>query len=83
MLASVLRSEKAIKMSIAIVRAFIAFRQMAVNYRDIADKLFELRERIGEHDVQLNKIYNALENLLDEKVVQKKWEEREPIGFKR
>jgi hypothetical protein len=34
MLASVLRSEKAIKMNIAIVRAFIVLRQMAVNYRE-------------------------------------------------
>ncbi len=38
MLASVLRSEKAIKMNIAIVRAFIALRQFAINYKELADQ---------------------------------------------
>jgi len=31
----------------------------------------------------LNQIYGAIENLLDEKVEEKKWEERERIGFKK
>jgi hypothetical protein len=35
-----------------------------------------------EHDVQLSSIYDAIENLLDEKVNQKSWEERQRIGFK-
>ena len=83
MMASVLKSAIAIKMNIAIVRAFVALKQMAVNYREIADKISELRSRIDEHDIQLNQIYDALENLLNEKVSQKKWEERERIGFKK
>ncbi len=82
MLASVLRSEKAIKMNIAIVRAFIALRQFAINYKDLASQLKELRETVDNHNGQLNQIYNALENLLDDKTEQKKWEEREPVGFK-
>jgi hypothetical protein len=32
--------------------------------------------------VQLNQIYDALENLLDEKAEQKTWENRKRIGFK-
>jgi hypothetical protein len=32
---------------------------------------------------ELNHIYDALENLLDEKAVQRKWEDRERIGFKK
>ena len=82
MLASVLRSEKAIKMNIAIVRAFIALRQFAINYKELALQLKELRETVDNHNGQLNQIYNALENLLDDKAEQKKWEEREPVGFK-
>jgi hypothetical protein len=50
-------------------------------------QLNELNERIGNHDAQLNQIYEALENLLDEKVeVQQKkntWTNRERIGFKK
>jgi hypothetical protein len=82
MLASVLRSEKAVKMNIAIVRAFIALRQFAINYREVAEQIKELRSNVDNHNGQLNQIYDALENLLEEKVSGKKWDEREPIGFK-
>jgi hypothetical protein len=40
-------------------------------------------ERLVEHDVQLNQIYDAMQNLLDEKAAQRKWEDRERIGFKK
>ncbi len=43
----------------------------------------EIKERLGEHDAQLNQIYDAMENLLDEKAAQRKWEDRERIGFKK
>ncbi|HTI10715.1 MAG TPA: ORF6N domain-containing protein [Puia sp.] len=83
MLASVLRSEKAVNMGIAVVRAFIALKQYALKHQDLTGQLQELRDRLGEHDVQLNSIYDAIENLLDEKVDQKAWQERERIGFKK
>ena len=82
MLASILKSKKAIQMNIAVVRAFIAFKQFALNYKELSDQIKELKETTGNHNVQLNQIYDALENLLDEKVEQKKWQERERIGFK-
>jgi hypothetical protein len=82
MLASVLKSEKAVRMSIAIVRAFIALKQLVIKQTGIAGQLQEIWERLGEHDVQLSSIYEAMENLLDEKAGQKKWQDRERIGFK-
>jgi hypothetical protein len=48
---------------------------------DLKEQLKEIRERLGEHDTQLNQIYDAVENLLDEKATQKKWDTRERIGF--
>ena len=73
-------------MSIAVVRAFIALKQISLQHKDLAERLEELRkelhERIGEHDTQLAAIYDAIENLLDDKVQQKNWKERERIGFK-
>ena len=83
MLASVLKSKKAIQMNIAIVRAFIALTQFALNYKDLADQIKELKETTSNHNGQLNHIYNALENLLDMKAEEKKWEDRERIGFKK
>ncbi len=81
MLASVLKSEKAVKMNIAIVRAFIALRQFAVNYDQLSKEITDLREITGSHNEQLNQIYDALEKLMDEQIEQKKWEQRERIGF--
>jgi phage regulator Rha-like protein len=82
MLASVLRSEKAVQMSIAVVRAFIALKQYVSRQDGLSQQLQEIRDRLGEHDVQLNSIYDAIENLLDEKVAEKKWKDRDRIGFK-
>jgi phage regulator Rha-like protein len=82
MLASVLRSEKAVNMSIAVVRAFIALKEYAIRQHSLTDQLQEIRDRLGEHDVQLNSIYTAIENLLDEKADQKNWKDRARIGFK-
>jgi phage regulator Rha-like protein len=83
MLASVLRSEKAVQMSIAVVRAFIALKQYVSRQDSLSQQLQEIRDRLGEHDVQLNSIYDAIENLLDEKVAEKKWKDRDRIGFRR
>jgi hypothetical protein len=73
-------------MSIAVVRAFISLKQMALQHKDLAERLDELRkelhERIGEHDTQLAAIYDAIENLLDEKTERKNWEERNRIGYR-
>ena len=82
MLASVLRSPKARQMNIAIVRAFIALRKFALQRSEVFEQLRELKDRINEHDVQLSSIYDAIENLLDDKVQQKSWHERVRIGFK-
>ncbi len=42
MLASVLKSEKAILVNIAIMRAFVFIRQYAMNHKDLSEKLEEL-----------------------------------------
>ena len=82
MLASVLKSPRARQMNIAIVRAFIALRKFTIQHGEIFEQLKELKDRIGEHDVQLSNIYDAIENLLDDKIEQKSWQTRERIGFK-
>lgn len=83
MLSGVLHSDKAINMNIAIMRAFVAIRRIVFIQNDLREQLQEIKEKLGEHDVQLNHIYDAMENLLDEKAAQRKWDERERIGFKR
>ena len=83
MLSGILNSDKAINMNIAIMRAFVEIRKILLKQTDLKEQLKEIKERLGEHDVQLNQIYDAMENLLDEKAAHRKWEERERIGFKK
>lgn len=87
MLASILKSAKARKMNIAIVRAFIALKKIVAKNVTTISIIKELKERIDEHDIQLKSIYDALENMLDEKEEEKqqkiKWQQRERIGFKK
>lgn len=82
MLSGILNSDKAIAMNIAIMRAFVEIRRILIHENDLKTQLKAIRERIGEHDAQLNQIYDAMENLLDEKAAERKWEERIKIGFK-
>ncbi len=82
MLSGILNSDKAIAMNIAIMRAFVEIRRILIQETDLRTQLNEIRERIGEHDTQLNAIYDAMENLLDEKAATRKWDERRRIGFR-
>lgn len=83
MLSGTLNSDKAIEMNIAIMRAFVAIKRLTLKEMDLKNQLKQIKERLGEHDVQLRHIYDALENLLDEQAAQRKWENRERIGFKK
>ena len=83
MLSGVLNSDKAINMNITIMRAFVEIRRIPLQQIDIKEQFKEIKERLGEHDVQLNQIYDAIENLLDEKAAQRKWDDRERIGFRK
>jgi hypothetical protein len=61
MLATVLKSKKARQTSIAVVRAFIALKQFALNYNEISDKLRELESRYNK---QFKDVYEAINYLL-------------------
>lgn len=83
MLSGILNSDRAINMNIAIMRAFVEVRRILLQQTDIKEQLKQIQQSIAEHDVQLSQIYDSIENLLDEKAVQRKWEDRERIGFKK
>jgi hypothetical protein len=83
MLSGVINSAKAIEMNINIMRAFADVRRIIMQQLNINEKMREITERLSEHDIQLTQIYDAMENLLDEKAAQKKWADRERIGFKK
>ena len=80
MLASVLNSEKAVNMSVSIIRAFIAMKQMALQYKELAEQLAKLEK---ETKKQFKDIYEALNYLLQKKQKEEDFIKRERIGFKK
>ncbi len=76
MLSSVLRSERAAKVNIAIMRAFVQLRQLLETNRALAQKFAELEKRVGKHDEDITAIVDAIRRLMapPEKPVRK-------IGF--
>jgi hypothetical protein len=64
MLASVLRSPRAVAMSIAIVRAFVQLREMLAGHRELAAKLAELEKRLEGHDQAIGNLFEAIRQLL-------------------
>jgi hypothetical protein len=68
MAANILRSPKAIQMSVFVVRAFIRMRQMLIGQRDLARKLAELEKdltaRLDVHETAINEILKQIKRLL-------------------
>lgn len=79
MLSSVLNSEKAINVNIAIIRTFVVIRQYALNYKELEAKIKKLEKKYNNNFQQ---IFKALDLLLMEKQEQEDFKDRKRIGFK-
>ena len=79
MLASVLRSPKARKMNIAIVRAFVALRKTLLNIEDLKNHIQELETKF---DSQFEDIFEAIQFLMTENKEIETRNERVKIGYK-
>ena len=64
MLSSVLRSERAVRVNIAIMRAFVKLREILETNRDLARKFAELERRVGKHDKEISAIIEAIRQLM-------------------
>jgi hypothetical protein len=64
MLSSVLNSERAVKVNIAIMRAFVRLRQTLETNRELARKFSELERRVGKHDEEIAAIIEAIRQLM-------------------
>lgn len=76
MLSSVLNSEKAIAINIAVMRTFVSLRQFALNYKDLNDKITEIEKQFPD-------IYKILNFLMDKDKTLSSTNERTKIGFKK
>ena len=64
MLSSILHSERAIQVNIAIMRVFVRLREMMATHKELAFKLVELEERLEGHDEQIQNIFEAIRQLM-------------------
>jgi hypothetical protein len=62
MLASVLHTDSAVKMSIIIMRAFVEMRKFILNNVDIFAELKNVKYKLLEHDKKFEEVFKALEN---------------------
>ena len=62
MLSSVLRSKRAIKVNIQIMRAFIKLRQMYISHKDLKRKITAVERK---YDEQFQMVFEAIKQLLE------------------
>jgi len=77
MLATILKSPMATQVTVAIMRAFVAMRHFSLTYGQIVEKLAHLNGKVTEHDDVIEKIIQALSELIQESQT----EETKKIGF--
>lgn len=76
MLSSVLNSERAIQVNIAIMRVFARAKELVAQRDSIAAKVAELEGRVGNHDRNIKAIFHAIKQLIEPR------KQRPRIGFK-
>jgi len=63
MAANLLRSDRAVQMSLHVVRAFVRLREMVAANKELAKKLDELERRVSHHDEAITSIVKAIREL--------------------
>jgi len=77
MLSSVLNSDQAVEVNIAIIRAFVQLRKIMESHKEIRRKLADLERRFEDHDEQIQTIFEAIRQLM----VPPDKKDKKKIGF--
>jgi len=75
MLSSVLRSERAVKVNIQIMRAFVQMRRVLAEHKELASRLDALERK---YDAQFKVVFDAIRQMMTPPA-----EKKQPIGFVR
>jgi len=78
MLSSVLRSERAIQVNVAIMRAFVRLKQTLALHKELADKFKELEARVDGHETAIVQIVEDIK-----RIIQVEQKPKGRIGFAR
>lgn len=78
MLATVLKSKRAVAVSILIIKAFVKLRKLILSHTQLAHKISQLERQYGKHEIEIQAVFKMIKKLLKiEKRPKKK------IGFLR
>jgi hypothetical protein len=77
MLGNVLKSERAVEVSLMVVRAFVHLRELVSGNKELAQKLNLLERKVGAHDKAIAELINAIRQLMSPSATEKK----RSIGF--
>ena len=80
MLSAVLKSKKAIIVSISIIRAFIELKKMVLSHKEILEKLKLIETK---YDKQFDDVFEAINYLLKKDNLDKQIKDRQKIGYKK
>jgi hypothetical protein len=69
MLAGVLNTERAIKVSVYVVRAFVKLREILTSQNDLFHKIEELEKKFAEHDDKFRMVFQAIRELMQPSTV--------------
>jgi len=76
MLGNVLKSERAVEVSLLVVRTFVQLREMLSTNKELAAKLLELEHKVSGHDQAIIGLMNGIRELMKNPIG-----ESRPIGF--
>ena len=79
MLASVLRTDKAIQVNITIIRAFVLFRQHLTDYKELTEQIAKIE---NEMSIKFEDIHQALNYLIQKDKQTEIQTQRKKIGYK-
>jgi hypothetical protein len=77
MLGNVLKSERAVEVSLMVVRAFVHLRELVSGNKELAQKLNLLERKVGAHDKAIAELIHAIRQLMSPSTGEKK----RSIGF--
>jgi phage regulator Rha-like protein len=64
MLSGVLRSPRAVRVNVAIMRAFVRLRETLSLHKELAHKLADLERKIENHDENIRSLFDAIRQLM-------------------
>ncbi len=83
MLANVLRSGRAVQMSIKIIEVFVKMREMLLTHKDLILKIEKIERNVEGQEHEIKVLFEYIKKLIDVKEQQEEQESRKRIGFKK